>query len=387
MKWLNKIFKRKHINATITNVLIGSYIRVMIISFILGIFLFIGITGKELKFRRAQNSEQILRIITYIINTRLDDIKKFCDELIIDDEFHEIFTRKEDIRNNLLGGYLMKRMAEQDDISSIHIVLEDSVVSEYKYPVYNVDQSKMAETFNLKDNIIKRGGSYWEIGTDNGISDENSFYFVVNIKSKTSMEHLGYLIIFMDINQLIPDINQYLQKDTEIYIQSAAGEILTFPQDIEDDTVEDVIRVINDKDSRLPDKFRIKEMANIQGVIAALSRQSIFSPNIEFAIIFMLIIIIEFTIIASLVLNKRVIGPLEEIALRAKEIAVKGNLDIQFPNEKYYTEADDISNALNEMMTQIRGLLEDVKNKEKMQRQLELSVINHQIKPFFIQYS
>ncbi|CRZ33513.1 histidine kinase/DNA gyrase B/HSP90-like ATPase [Herbinix hemicellulosilytica] len=384
MKWLNKIFKRKHINATITNVLIGSYIRVMIISFILGIFLFIGITGKELKFRRAQNSEQILRIITYIINTRLDDIKKFCDELIIDDEFHEIFTRKEDIRNNLLGGYLMKRMAEQDDISSIHIVLEDSVVSEYKYPVYNVDQSKMAETFNLKDNIIKRGGSYWEIGTDNGISDENSFYFVVNIKSKTSMEHLGYLIIFMDINQLIPDINQYLQKDTEIYIQSAAGEILTFPQDIEDDTVEDVIRVINDKDSRLPDKFRIKEMANIQGVIAALSRQSIFSPNIEFAIIFMLIIIIEFTIIASLVLNKRVIGPLEEIALRAKEIAVKGNLDIQFPNEKYYTEADDISNALNEMMTQIRGLLEDVKNKEKMQRQLELSVINHQIKPHFL---
>jgi sensor histidine kinase YesM len=356
----------------------------MIISFILGIFLFIGITGKELKFRRAQNSEQILRIITYIINTRLDDIKKFCDELIIDDEFHEIFTRKEDIRNNLLGGYLMKRMAEQDDISSIHIVLEDSVVSEYKYPVYNVDQSKMAETFNLKDNIIKRGGSYWEIGTDNGISDENSFYFVVNIKSKTSMEHLGYLIIFMDINQLIPDINQYLQKDTEIYIQSAAGEILTFPQDIEDDTVEDVIRVINDKDSRLPDKFRIKEMANIQGVIAALSRQSIFSPNIEFAIIFMLIIIIEFTIIASLVLNKRVIGPLEEIALRAKEIAVKGNLDIQFPNEKYYTEADDISNALNEMMTQIRGLLEDVKNKEKMQRQLELSVINHQIKPHFL---
>ncbi len=384
MKWLNKIFKRKYNNATITNVLIGSYIRVMIISFILGIFLFIGITGKELRFRRAQNSEQILRIITYIINTRLEDIKKFCDELIIDDEFHEIFTRKEDIRNNLLGGYLMKRMAEQDDISSIHIVLEDSVVSEYKYPVYNVDQSKMAEALNLKGNIVKRGGSYWEIGTDNGISDENSFYFVVNIKSKTSMEHLGYLITFIDINQLIPDINQYMQKDTEIYIQSASGEIITFPQDIADETVENVIKVINDKDNRLPDKFRIKEMENIQGVIAAISRQSIFSPNIEFAIIFMLIIIIEFTIIASLVLNKRVIGPLEEIALRAKEIAVKGNLDIQFPNEKYYTEADDISNALNEMMTQIRGLLEDVKNKEKMQRQLELSVINHQIKPHFL---
>jgi len=98
----------------------------------------------------------------------------------------------------------------------------------------------------------------------------------------------------------------------------------------------------------------------------------------------MLIIIIEFTIIASIVLKKRVIGPLETIAQRAREIAVKGNLEIQFPNEKYYSEADDISKALNEMMTQIRSLLKDVESREKKQRQLELSVINHQIKPHFL---
>ena len=36
------------------------------------------------------------------------------------------------------------------------------------------------------------------------------------------------------------------------------------------------------------------------------------------------------------------------------------------------------------MMAQIRRLLEDVEKREKLQRQLELSVINHQIKPHFL---
>lgn len=384
MKLLNNFFRRKNSNVTITNVLIGSYIRAIIISFILGIILFIVITGKELRYRRASDSEKILGIVTYIIDTKLSDIKKFCDELVIDDEFQDIFLRNEDIRNNLFGGYLMKRMAEQDEISSIHIVLEDSVVSEYKYPVYGVDQNEIIEKLNLGSNIRSRGSSYWEIGTDNGISDENSFYFVISIKSKSMMNHLGYLVTFIDINQVKQDIAEYLQDEMEIYIQSASGELITFPDDIPEDSVNKVIKILNNKDQKMPDRYRLKELPDIGGVILSLSKRSMFSPNVEFAVIFMLIIIIEFTIIASVVLKKRVIGPLEIIANRAKEIAVKGNLDIQFPNEKYYSEADDISDALNEMMTQIRNLLEDVKNKEKLQRQLELSVINHQIKPHFL---
>lgn len=384
MRLPSKIFRKKNSNSNITNVLIGSYVRTITISFILGIILFIAITGKELKFRRLQNSERILSIVTYIINARMDEVKKFCDELVIDNEFNEIFTRKEDIRNNLLGGYLMKKMAELDTISSIHIVMENSVVSEFKYPVYDVNPQDLINNLKLNSTIRKRGGSYWEIGTDNGITDANSFYFVVNIKSITNMKHLGYLVTFIDIDHLKRDITHYLQKETEIYIQSASGEIITFPDNIPDDTVIKVKKTINSEDKRLPDKYRMKEFPGIEGNITVVSNQSIYSPNVEFAIIFMLIIIIEFTIIASIVLKKRVIGPLEEIANRAKKIAVNGNLDIKFPNNKYYSEADDISKALNDMMTQIKGLLEDVKNKEKLQRQLELSVINHQIKPHFL---
>ncbi|MBZ4668142.1 MAG: hypothetical protein JG775_1294 [Defluviitaleaceae bacterium] len=380
--WRKKLSKKEH-NVTITNVLIGSYIRSMLFSLIIGIVLFVGITGMEMSYRRSLSNERILNIVTYIINDKLEDIRQFSDELVIDDELQSIFRKKSDLRSNLLSSFLMKRLAQLGEVSSIHVIWEDAVVSEFKSPVYGYDKYEVVR--NLK--LDFKGDYCWEIGTDHVNTDENTFYIIRNVKSKLDMKHLGYLVVYLDINQLQQDIKHYLGNEAEIIVQSAQGEIITFPGDLPVENVKKRVNILNRGENSwkyLSGKYSIKELTNINGIMLITSKQSIFSPNLEFAIIFMLIIIIDFTIIASKVLKKRVIGPLEEIAARAKEIAEKENLDMQFPQEEYYSEADDISNALNEMMTQIRGLLEDVKKKEKLQRQLELSVINHQIKPHFL---
>ncbi|NLK99226.1 MAG: histidine kinase [Clostridiales bacterium] len=378
---------KTYYNATITNVLLGSYIRVMIISMVLGIVIFIGITSKELTHRQAINNDKSLGIVTYIINSKLDDIKIFADELVVDDELHDIFTRNHDIRNNLLGSLIMRRMAQQDLISSVHIICEDSIVSEFKYPVYNFDQKKTIDNLSIDENHSLRGDFYWEIGTDNVEVDRNIIYLVSNIRSKDMMEHLGYLVVFMDINQLQGEIMKYLDKENEILIKSASDKVITFPGNISSASLGkdlQMLKAYEDNLGEMPDRYSANILSSIDGIIMISSKQSIHGNNVEFAIVFMLIVIIGFTIIASVVLKKRVIVPLEIIAERAKEITNEGNLNISFPNEKYYSEADDISNALNEMMSQIRGLMEDVENREKLQRQLELSVINHQIKPHFL---
>ena len=378
---------KTYYNATITNVLLGSYIRVMIISMVLGIVIFIGITSKELTHRQAINNDKSLGIVTYIINSKLDDIKIFADELVVDDELHDIFTRNHDIRNNLLGSLIMRRMAQQDLISSVHIICEDSIVSEFKYPVYNFDQKKTIDNLSIDENHSLRGDLYWEIGTDTVEVDRNIIYLVSNIRSKDMMEHLGYLVVFMDINQLQGEIMKYLDKENEILIKSASDKVITFPGNISSASLGkdlQMLKAYEDNLGEMPDRYSANILSSIDGIIMISSKQSIHGNNVEFAIVFMLIVIIGFTIIASVVLKKRVIVPLEIIAERAKEITNEGNLNISFPNEKYYSEADDISNALNEMMSQIRGLMEDVENREKLQRQLELSVINHQIKPHFL---
>ncbi len=354
---------------------------------VLGIVIFIGITSKELTHRQAINNDKSLGIVTYIINSKLDDIKIFADELVVDDELHDIFTRNHDIRNNLLGSLIMRRMAQQDLISSVHIICEDSIVSEFKYPVYNFDQKKTIDNLSIDENHSLRGDFYWEIGTDNVEVDRNIIYLVSNIRSKDMMEHLGYLVVFMDINQLQGEIMKYLDKENEILIKSASDKVITFPGNISSASLGkdlQMLKAYEDNLGEMPDRYSANILSSIDGIIMISSKQSIHGNNVEFAIVFMLIVIIGFTIIASVVLKKRVIVPLEIIAERAKEITNEGNLNISFPNEKYYSEADDISNALNEMMSQIRGLMEDVENREKLQRQLELSVINHQIKPHFL---
>lgn len=384
--WKRKLNKKTH-NSTITYVIQVSYIRALILSMVVGVVLFIGITGKELSNRQSINDRKVLSFITYKINTKLNEISQFSNELAIDDELHDIFIRNHDIRNNLLGGLLMRKMAQQDEISSIHIIYDDSIVSELKYPVYEYKQRLIFDQVKADENFNGLEDFYWEIGTDNGEVEGNTFYLVANIRSKANERHLGYLVIFMDVNQIQQEIENYLDKDLDIIIKSASENIITFPDNLAASSIEkslDVLNRYNDNFKELPRKYNASILLSMGGVILSSSKQSIYSTNLEFAIVYMLIIIIEFTIIASIVIKKRVITPLEVIAERAKEISTKGNLNIQFPQEKYYAEADDISNALNEMMSQIRELLRDVENREKLQRQLELSVINHQIKPHFL---
>lgn len=384
--WKKKSNKNKK-KTTITNVMTGTYIRVMIISMILGIVIFIGVSKKELEYRQSLNNQRVLNIVTYIIDSKLNNIRQFSDELIIDDELHDIFTRNQDIKNNLLGGFLIRRMAQQDMISSIHIIHDNNIVSELKYPVYEYDKNELMISLQLEKNHNLRGDFYWEVGSNNLQSDTNTFYLVSNIKSKARMDHIGYLVIFMDISNLQREVKQFLDEEIGVIIKSGSEMIITFPESLSDDYIEKALKILEDNKGdygNISRKYSADALDSVGGEILLYSNQSIYTTNVEFAIVFMLIVIIGFTIIASSILERRVIVPLETIAERAKEIGIKGNLDIEFPKVKYYSEVDDISNALNEMMTQIRALMVDVENREKSQRELELSVINHQIKPHFL---
>lgn len=374
---------------TITSVLLGNYIKAMSISLLAGIIIFMAITGKEMVYRQKLSNNRILNTVTYFINMQLEDIKNFCDNLIIDDELQDILLKKRDVRHNLIRNFLIKRMAERNEISSIHIIWDSSIVSEYKYPVYDYDPDYIMKNLALESDMGKRVSSYWEIGQDT-TDGENNFYLVGSIRSKVEMDHIGYLIVFIDTAQLRKKINLYLEEEKyEVLIRSNSGKEILLPADSNIGKQSDKL-VYREKEENhwwkyLWDyQYSSLKLSSIEGEVFGLSRRPVFSPNVEFAIIFMLIITIEFIIIASRILERKVIGPLEEIASKAREIGIQGKLDIQFPNEKYYSEADDISNALNEMMGKIRLLMQEVERREKLQRKLELSVINHQIKPHFL---
>ena len=106
------------------------------------------------------------------------------------------------------------------------------------------------------------------------------------------MEHLAYLVIYMDINQLQKEIDLYLDKNIEVIINSASEEIITFPANLSEASVEKTLKLLNDNKDNLKaisDKYNTNVLSSIDGKIHISSNQSIYSTNVEFAIVFMLI--------------------------------------------------------------------------------------------------
>ena len=391
------IFKEKHpkvkmTDKTITSVLLGSYIRTMIISLFLGLLFFFVITGKEMVYRQNLNNSRILTTFSYFINMQLEDIKRYSYNLIIDEELQDIIDGKEEGKSKQISTFLMNKMAERNEIQSIHIVLGKDVISEYKQPVFDQEPGQFLKELGINpDNQEEKSSFYWEIGRDNiEIQRDHTFYLVGSIRSKTTLKHLGYLIVFLDPNELQKKINLYLQElDYEVLIKSGQGNTISFPSDSGIEKYGNLLVYREEADDSWWQLFHKKQYSSrkinsIQGEIYGMARVSLYAPNVEFALILLLIITIEFILIASVIIKRRVTSPLEEIARRARKIGIQGNLNILFPKEEYYSEADDISKALNEMMEQIRGLIQEVERREKLQKKLELSVINHQIKPHFL---
>ena len=65
------------------------------------------------------------------------------------------------------------------------------------------------------------------------------------------MEHLAYLVIYMDINQLQKEIDLYLDKNIEVIINSASEEIITFPANLSEASVEKTLKLLNDNKDNL----------------------------------------------------------------------------------------------------------------------------------------
>ncbi len=387
-----RIKKEKIIRAerTITSVLLGSYIKSMAISLLFGMLIFIMITGKEMVHRQNLNNSRILTTVSYFINIQLEDIRKFAYKIIIEDELQTALEGQGEGKNKKISTFLIHKMAERNEIQSIHIFLGNDILSEYKRPVYDDDPKAAIRQLKL-GNDRQKSSFYWGIGNDSLTQPEpNTFYLVVSIRSEKNLDQLGHLILFLDPNEMQKSLSFYLQEmNYGVLIRNDMGKTITFPDDLEmNDYGDELVYQEQPKDNwwqvLFTNQYSSQKFESIQGEIFGMTNQSLFQPSVEFVVIFVLIITMEFIIIASYIIKKRVTGPLEEIAAKAREIGVEGNLDSVFPKEKYYSEADDISGALNEMMEEIRTLVSEVERREKLQKRLELSVINHQIKPHFL---
>jgi two-component system sensor histidine kinase YesM len=83
-----------------------------------------------------------------------------------------------------------------------------------------------------------------------------------------------------------------------------------------------------------------------------------------------------------LIYTRKITKPIEVMMLQMKEVEA-GNLDVRV--ESYvYNELDNLSESFNQMVNQIKRLMEDIVAVEHNKNELELEVLHAQINPHFL---
>lgn len=196
--------------------------------------------------------------------------------------------------------------------------------------------------------------------------------------------------MYLDPVQFNKDCEDVLKNiSMQIMIKDSSGAIFKMRDNLAIDHLEEIVKWENDKydyvkEDRKKYYYTVHEMPILNGMIVGLNTQARDNDNMSTILVFAVIMNIIFLSGASLIIKTKVVSPLKNIADKARAIGKQGKLDTRFTIDTGYVEVYDITCALDEMMEEIKGLVSEVKEREKLQKRLELSIINHQVKPHFL---
>ena len=373
-------------------VLVKSYLITMGFSLFFGMFLFQTILQREVNYKLQRGESEALNTVSYFITRQMQENERVSSDLATNLSFQYALSKEDESSTGLVNKLLRDSFVGRNNIRSIHIITKDGkIISEFREPSYLKDDKKFLKQFNLQAIDKEKGSAYWGINT-NILEPKvgNTLYLARVIRSKAKLEPLGYLIVYLDPVQFNKDCEDVLKNiSMQIMIKDSSGAIFKMPDNLAIDHLEEIVKWENDKydyvkEDRKKYYYTVNEMPILNGMIVGLNTQARDNDNMSTILVFAVIMNIIFLSGASLIIKTKVVSPLKNIADKARAIGKQGKLDTRFTIDTGYVEVYDITCALDEMMEEIKGLVSEVKEREKLQKRLELSIINHQVKPHFL---
>lgn len=388
----NKHLKQKIQIRSVSWVLIRSYLITMSVSLFFGVFLFQFMLQKEFNYKLKRGDQEALNTVSYFITKHMQENERISAELVTNTVFQEALSVEDDTSIRGIDKILRDALVGRDSIRSIHIITnKGNVISEFKEPSYIRNTRDFLRQLDLPLIKQKNGRVYWGVGI-NGLEPEigSTLYLGRMIRSKDNLKSLGYLIIYIDSKEFEKTCHDMLDNiNLNIVIKDSLDQTLKIPNEIEVSNIEEIVRWESEeynyiKSGNKKYYYVVKDMSILNGMIMGLNNQARGTTNVNTILLFAIIVNIIFLSGASILVKRKVILPLEHIADKARMIGKEGNLDTHFTIATSYTEVYEITYALDEMLQEIKKLVSEVKEREKMQKRLELSIINHQVKPHFL---
>jgi two-component system, sensor histidine kinase YesM len=212
-----------------------------------------------------------------------------------------------------------------------------------------------------------------------------------------SLKELGYINIEVDENVLTGAFPDLQEDNSRIFICDTTGNIIACSDD-------DFITIDNNNSGYFqtmihddgPSYLSYLDHGNKYVaiytsfnygkwyVVKTVPEAVLYSDlnRMQFYTVMIVLITLIIMINATIMYTKKITKPIETIMHQMKKVEA-GNLNVRVKSN-VYNELDDLSDSFNQMVNQIKRLMEDIVAVEHNKNELELEVLHAQINPHFL---
>ncbi|WP_054739742.1 sensor histidine kinase [Cellulosilyticum ruminicola] len=369
-------------------ILIRNYLIIMAISLAIGSIIIGTINKQRVQCREYLEDTQTLKRTTVILDLLIEEVKGQSIEIVVDEEIQSVLNDTLKARQNIVKSILHKYMIKDNDLSAIYIIDSyNNVMCTSNVSVEN-NERDFLKKFDFMSIRQKEGDCYIALATYP--NDIPTIYIARSIRSRETGDILGYLFLFIDTDYLREKLSGILEKiDFEMLIADKSGTVISLPKGNRLDRVYKQI-IGNTAKAKVKKEWESKyhhieledSESNIRIIGKYIGQRK--DNTLEIILLGVHFINMVFFILAIFFIGKQVIYPLEKIAMCADEIATDSKNIGGFEDDGNYKEISSICHALNEMLHRIQLLVRQAKEKERMLKALELSMINYQVNPHFL---
>ncbi|MDK2806154.1 MAG: two-component system, sensor histidine kinase YesM [Thermoanaerobacterium sp.] len=395
-----KRFIKKFRDLNISSKIVLYYLFVLIVS-----ISFLSITYKEIN-NNITNSKvmQVSNEIVSNINSSIESLINTVDnqsKILISSQILQSALSNGNAGNYAsfiqpMSKYLADFLNFNDFISSIYILDNRGngyFVDNVSYKNINLSVLKSADWY---DKLISLRGAYILIANSGSLINDskgNQGYvsFIRVINDINSQKPAGFMIINISKSYLYKYINSSINTYTSgIIIKDEKGNSIIEPTNISKSLNDEIFNYIKPNNSAIKKidgkVYIISDLKNNFGwnIISVTPFNELNSQFWIYNLILLLVIIINIVllILGLLFISLFITQPIIKLVN-----SMKGIKDGKFEKVNIITGNDEIGmlkDVYNKMIDEIKKLIGDIINEQKMKRKLELDVMQSQIKPHFL---
>lgn len=395
-----KRFIKKFRDLNISSKIVLYYLFVLIVS-----ISFLSITYNEIN-NNITNSKvmQVSNEIVSNINSNIESLINTVDnqsKILISSQILQSALSNGNAGNYAsfiqpMSKYLADFLNFNDFISSIYILDNRGngyFVDNVSYKNINLSVLKSADWY---DKLITLRGAYILIANSGSLINDskgNQGYvsFIRVINDINSQKPAGFMIINISKSYLYKYINSSINTYTSgIIIKDEKGNSIIEPTNISKSLNDEIFNYIKPNNSTIKKidgkVYIISDLKNNFGwnIISVTPFNELNSQFWIYNLILLLVIIINIVllILGLLFISLFITQPIIKLVN-----SMKGIKDGKFEKVNIITGNDEIGmlkDVYNKMIDEIKKLIGDIINEQKMKRKLELDVMQSQIKPHFL---